>query len=65
MNPNQCQEKNKKASDVKWNCALTARRKSGTVTYVGTGEGFGCLPGAGWLVEEWNLVLATQLQQQP
>ncbi len=35
------------------------------VTYVGAGEGFGCLPGAGWLVEEWNLVLATQLQQQP
>ncbi len=33
-------------------------------TYVGAGEGFGRLPGAGWLVEEWNLVLPTQLQQQ-
>jgi hypothetical protein len=52
-------------TDVKWNGALTARRKSGRVTYVGAGEGFGRLPGAGWLVEERNLVLATQLQQQP
>jgi hypothetical protein len=38
--------------------------KSYDDTYVGAGEGFGRLPGAGWLVEERNLVLATQLQQQ-